>query len=309
MSRYLLIVGLVVVLLGGFIAGPSAVAEDCVFVAPQQENGQAFGDWHVAENWNTGRVPTAEDHIIIPAESWCLIQPDDEDHPNIGAAICHHFTITKGGRLTNLQNTLVVGSDTEVTRSVVDGVLDGREPDGYPPSAKIIMRGIGSVGGTGIIDCSRANGPDYHLSFRCCGQGLGPCDYKSELLTFEDGLTLRGHIRFNGICLKMNALALVDHSDDVMELMPSGGQMICGGLCHQAETVTGHGRFVVVEGVLQIGSPHFRRCGKPAFELAGNGQILVSEDAGCEFKVSITPAAGTLAIAGLDTCTQSCSKK
>ena len=184
MSRYLLIVGLVLVLLGGFVAVPSALAEECVFVAPPEGVYQAFGDWHVAENWNTGHVPTENDHVIIPPGSWCIIQPEDDDHPNIGIAICHHYTIAKGGKLTNLQNTLVVGSETEVTRSVVDGVLEGREPHGYPPSAKLIMRGVGSVGGTGIIDCSRANGPDYHLSFRCCGQGLGPCTYKSELLTF-----------------------------------------------------------------------------------------------------------------------------
>ncbi len=160
-----------------------------------------------------------------------------------------------------------------------------------------------------MFDASRSNGPDYHLSFRCCGQGLGPCTYTSEFVIFEEGLTIRGHIRFNGICMKLHALAVTDHPDDQMELMPSGGGMTCGGLCNRPETVTGRGRFLINQGTLQIGSPHLPRCGKPMFEVAGTGQILISEQTACELKVTFTPSAGTVAATELSSCSRTCGDR
>ncbi len=127
---------LIVVVVMEIIVTP-AVAEQLTFVAPAQDDWDGLGDWHVAENWSGGQIPTEDDDVIIPTKTWCTIQLADDGHPS---AICRTLEVADGAKLTNLENTLVVGSDEGPTVSIINGVVEGREPNGYPPSAKIVPR-------------------------------------------------------------------------------------------------------------------------------------------------------------------------
>ena len=70
------------------------------------KKGASSNDWHTASNWSTGKVPTADVHVLIPTGA--------SNYPTITGsnATCNNLTIYPSATLTlNSSYTLTISGD------------------------------------------------------------------------------------------------------------------------------------------------------------------------------------------------------